>query len=84
MYSLYSSSNYNDTAHGGYISTEAFKTAVRDAKRAGAAAWCFHTANSFRMNGSTGLANLLADLERAFLDDLPGVLASQPWGITPP
>ena len=60
-------------------------TSVQNAKRAGAAAWTFHTGAGFNLSSSTAFSALLQDGEREVLRGLAAALAAQPaWGVGRP
>jgi len=60
-------------------------TSVQNAKRAGAAAWTFHTGASFNLSSTTAFSALLQDGERTVLGGLAAALATQPgWGVGRP
>jgi hypothetical protein len=66
-----------------------YLTAVRNAKAAGAAAWCFHTRAGHRMNDGNLTAALeqggrLRYWERQFLENLNGQVQSITWGVPMP
>lgn len=61
---------------------EHYWVAARGAKRAGAAAWTFHTAAGFDLGSNTTFEQLLLADERRVLDGLSAQLAEEPrWGI---
>jgi hypothetical protein len=66
-----------------------YLTAVRNAKAAGAAAWCFHTRAGHRMNeGNLTYAldqgGRLRHWERQFLENLNGQVQGVTWGVPLP
>lgn len=60
---------------------EHYWVAARGAKRAGAAAWTFHTAASFNLASTVPFEQLLLAQERRVIDELPTQLAEERWGI---
>lgn len=60
---------------------DAFRTAINNAKRAGAAAYCYHHAESHTLN-NTRLQNTLGAVSRDFLATFRPGLDATPWGIT--
>lgn len=60
--------------------TAHYVTAVRQAKRAGAAAWTFHSDPARHLNGPASFASLLRATEHAFLDQLRMALDREAWG----
>lgn len=63
---------------------EHYWVAARGAKRAGAAAWTFHTAAGFNLASTSAFEQLLLPQERRVLDELATQLADEPrWGIRP-
>jgi hypothetical protein len=58
---------------------DAFRLAVSNAKRAGAAAWCYHHLASHELNNTT-LQNTLDPVSRNFLRLFRGDLDPTPWG----
>lgn len=62
--------------------TEHYWVAARGAKRAGAAAWTFHTAAGFNLASTVPFEQLLLAQERRIIDGLSAQLAEEPrWGI---
>jgi len=58
---------------------------LQNAKRAGAAAWTFHTGACFNLSSSTAFSALLQEGEREVLRGLAAALAAQPvWGVEKP
>lgn len=60
---------------------DAFRLAVSNAKRAGAAAWCYHHAGSHQLNNTT-LQQNLDPVSRNFLDRFKADVDATPWGAT--
>lgn len=64
---------------------EHYWVAARGAKRAGAAAWTFHTAAGFDLASGVPFEQLLLPQERRVIDGLSVQLAEEPaWGILQP
>ena len=57
-----------------------FREAVQNAKRLGAAAWCFHTEAGFRMNNQPFSPE---PVEAEFLETFREPLDQTPWGVNP-
>lgn len=62
---------------------DAFRLAVTSAKRAGAAAWCYHHGASHLLNDTT-LQQTLDPVSRDFLNRFRADLDAAPWGATLP
>jgi hypothetical protein len=62
---------------------DAFRVAVANAKRLGAAAWCYHHGESHVLNG-TILQNTLSPVSRDFVTSFWSVLNATPWGANVP
>jgi hypothetical protein len=58
---------------------DAFRLAIANAKRAGAAAWCYHHRESHTLNGTT-LPQTLEPSSRDFVTSFRSVLDATPWG----
>ncbi|MEW5859126.1 MAG: hypothetical protein AB1861_17360, partial [Cyanobacteriota bacterium] len=56
------------------LTPENFTLAIKRAKRAGAAAWTFHTDAGFNLGGSNTIQSQLQPVERAVLDNLGATL----------
>jgi hypothetical protein len=54
--------------------------AITEAKKAGAAAWTFHSEASFYLDHTSLLSNLNPLVEQGFLDSLPAILQRTKWG----
>lgn len=64
---------------------EHYWVAARGAKRAGAAAWTFHTAAGFNLASTVPFEQFLLPQERRIVDGLSAQLAEEPlWGIRRP
>lgn len=65
------------------LGADAFRLAASNAKRAGAAAWCYHHRESHTLNG-TLLQSTFAPVSRDFVATFRSVLDATPWGANVP
>lgn len=67
---------------GSSLTVEDLITAVTSAKKAGAAAWTFHSEASFNLDHSSYVSHLNPKVEGSFLDTLSRVMHLTPWGLS--
>jgi hypothetical protein len=66
---------------GSSLTAEDLITAARAAKKAGAAAWTFHSEAGFDLDHSSYVSRLDPKVEGLFLDSLSSVMQVTPWGL---
>ena len=72
---------YKPDENAWWYTAAGLQKAVKEAKRAGAAAWTFHTSAGFYMNQDNFIDQLALYPEREFLSSFKAGLDQTPWGI---